>query len=282
MNVQFIFHCEKHRFIISGSPQLLNPQQLNPLFSLFKKKPAPSIDFSFLGVDMHSHILPGIDDGAPDLETSMVLIRGLQVMGYSQLIATPHIYKELYPNTIETIQQALAIVQSEVKNQGLNIQVEAAAEYFLDDHFESLLAQDQLLTMPDRHILIEMSFLAPYPKLHEIIFQLRTKGYQPILAHPERYVYYADKLGEFEKIRSFGCKMQVNLLSLSGYYGKVVQKLSRQLLDRQWVDFLGTDLHHKRHEEHLKSSLKDHRLMEQIQSIGFQNSCWNNESENNG
>jgi len=244
------------------------------LFSLFKKRPVSSIDFGFLGVDMHSHILPGIDDGAPDLETSMALIRGLQEMGYHRLIATPHIYKELYPNTIETIQNALSLVHTAIHDAGMDMQVDAAAEYFLDDHFEWLLAQDQLLTLPNRHILIEMSFMAPYSKLHEIVFQLCTKGYQPILAHPERYLYYANDLEQFEQIRHYGCKLQVNLLSLSGYYGKPIQKLGHQLLQQQWVDFLGTDVHHQRHQEHLKNSLKDARLMQTIERMAFQNNNW--------
>ncbi len=223
---------------------------------------------------MHAHFLPGIDDGAPDLETSLRLIRSMQEMGYRKLIATPHIYKELYPNTIETIHQALSRVHIAANEANMDIPIEAAAEYFLDEHFEQLLAADQLLTLPDRHVLIEMSFMAPYPKLHEIVFQLCTKGYQPILAHPERYMYYADDMEQFEQIRHYGCKLQLNLLSLSGYYGKPVQKLGQQLLQQGWVSFLGTDLHHDRHEMNLKNSLKDSRLMRQLEQTEFENKTW--------
>jgi len=223
---------------------------------------------------MHSHILPGIDDGAPDLETSLQLIRGLQEMGYRKLIATPHIYKELYPNTIETIRNALSLVHIGTKNAGIDVEIDAAAEYFLDEHFEDLLSRDELLTLPDRHVLIEMSFMAPHPKLNEIVFQLCTKGYKPILAHPERYLYYAADLEQFERIRDFGCKMQVNILSLCGYYGKPSQKLAQRLIERGLITFLGTDLHHPRHEENLKNCLKDARLIRYMEQVPCQNHTW--------
>jgi len=244
------------------------------LFNFFHKKPAPAAHFGFLGVDMHSHILPGIDDGAPDMETSMQLIRGLQDMGFRKLIATPHIYKELYPNTVQTIRNALALVHTSVKEAGIDVEIDAAAEYFLDEHFEELLARDELLTLPDRHILIEMSFMAPYPKLNEIVFQLCTKGYKPILAHPERYLYYADHPEQFERIRDFGCKLQVNTLSLSGYYGKPSQKLAQRLIEAGLISFLGTDLHHHRHHENLKAALRDARLVRMMEQIPTQNNNW--------
>lgn len=223
---------------------------------------------------MHSHILPGIDDGAPDIETSLQLIRGLQAMGYEKLIATPHIYKELYPNTIQTIQNALSLVHTAVQKAGINIEVSAAAEYFLDEHFEDLLARDELLTLPGRHILIEMSFLAPYPKLNQIVFELCTKGYKPILAHPERYLYYSNDLEQFERIRNYGCKLQVNILSLCGYYGKVSKRLAHQLIEKDLITFLGTDLHHQRHEEQLKQCLGDKHIMREMEQIALQNKTW--------
>lgn len=208
------------------------------------------------------------------METSLRLIRQMQEMGYRRLVATPHIYKELYPNSPDTILPALVQVQSALKEADMEIPIQAAAEYFLDEHFEHLLAKDEILTLPDRHVLIEMSFMAPYPKLHEIVFQLCTKGYRPILAHPERYLYYADDLEQYEQIRQYGCKLQLNLLSLSGYYGKPSQRLAQQMLGQGWVSFLGTDLHHDRHASHLQQMLKDSRLMRQLEQTEFENKTW--------
>ncbi len=219
------------------------------MFSFFRKKTTPEshIGPKELLCDMHSHLLPGIDDGAKTMDDSIRLIRGMYDLGYRHLITTPHIFKEYYPNTTAIIQEKLSLVRETLKNEGMDITIEAAAEYYLDEHFEALLANDDLLTFGNRHILIEMSFFAPYPRLHETIFQLRTKGYRPIMAHPERYTYYASQFDQYEQIKNYGCALQINWLSLSGYYGKIVKDIAKKLLEQQWVDFVGTDLHHEQH-----------------------------------
>ncbi len=242
------------------------------MFDWFKKKKQfPAIPpFALLGVDMHSHLLPGIDDGAPDLATSLQLIRALHEMGYQHLITTPHIYWDYYPNTPEIIKHKLTEVRAAIAAAGIPVQLDAAAEYFLDDHFDAQLAENTLLTLPDRHVLVEMSFMAPYPKLHATMFQMCTSGYRPILAHPERYLYYANDLLQFEQIQHYGCALQVNLLSLSGYYGKSVKSLAIKLLEKGWVDFLGTDLHHDRHAAHLQHN-ELHRI---LHGHTFKNQSW--------
>jgi len=242
------------------------------LFHWFKEKnPLPAFaDLSWLGADMHSHLLPGIDDGSPDMETSLQLIRALREMGYQRLITTPHIYWEHYPNTPEIITNKLAEVRAALLAADIPVQLDAAAEYFLDEHFETQLAAETLLTLPERHVLVEMSFLGPYPKLHATMFQMRSSGYRPILAHPERYLYYASDLGQFEQIRDYGCALQVNLLSLSGYYGKPEKSLGLKLLEKGWVDFLGTDLHHSRHATHLQANELDRILDGHV----FKNRNW--------
>ncbi len=240
------------------------------MFSFFKSKPDPTALFRGLGTDMHSHLLPGIDDGSPDMETSLQLIRSMQKMGFERLITTPHIYQGLYPNTPEIILDRLAAVRAALQAANINIQLDAAAEYFLDENFDAQLAADRLLTLPERHVLIEMSFLAPYHKLHTTLFQMQTKGYRPILAHPERYLYYAGDLGRLEQIREYGSLLQVNLLSLSGYYGKPAKNLALKLLEKGWVDYLGTDLHHDRHATHLQTIELGHILRDYT----FKNRNW--------
>ncbi len=227
------------------------------MFNFFKKKPLKTVDtdLSFIGVDMHSHLLPGIDDGLKELEESVAFIKVLQKFGYKKLICTPHILSDLYPNTPQTILPKLKLVRDALKKEGVDMQVEAAAEYMVDHDFAELIAKtpkEELLTINGKYILIEMSYLSPSPNIDQVIFDLRMMGLIPIIAHPERYNYYHHHFEEYERFRELGCKLQVNLLSLSGGYGPHVKKTAEKLLKNQLVDFLGTDMHHDRHLSMLK------------------------------
>jgi protein-tyrosine phosphatase len=223
------------------------------MFSIFKKKhPAIPVDFSGLVTDMHSHLLPGIDDGSPDIETSNQLKSGLEDLGYSQFIVTPHIMWDLFKNDPTTINGALKGLQNQT-NQHNNIK--PAAEYFMDDHFDKLLADDvPLLTIHRKLVLVEFSFVSPPFDLKEKLFAMQIKGYEPILAHPERYEYLSAKKSFFDELKSMGCLFQLNLLSLTGYYGKIASELAAHLISKNYIDFAGTDLHHFRHLEALRLS----------------------------
>ncbi len=221
------------------------------MFNLFKKSVKSVIpDLSFLGVDMHSHLLPGIDDGLKEVEQSVEFIKQLQLLGYRKLICTPHIFSDLYPNSPATILPKLDLVRNALAEEGVNIQIEAAAEYMIDHEFGQLLAvtkKEDLLTISGKYILVEMSYLSPSPNVEQIIFDLRMLGLIPILAHPERYNYYHEKFDQYERFKELGCILQVNLLSLSGVYGPSVQKVAEKLFKTGLVDLLGTDMHHERH-----------------------------------
>lgn len=193
---------------------------------------------------MHSHLIPGIDDGAKTIEDAITMIQRLKDLGYRKIITTPHITGEYYPNTPEIILNGLAQVKTALAEKEIDIEIEAAAEYYLDDYFEKLLNDNsKLLTFSNNHILVEFSMLLEPANGFDLIFQLKTRGYQPILAHPERYLYFDKNFKKFEEIKSLGCEMQVNLLSLSGYYGKEQKKLGIKLLQAGMIDYLGTDLH---------------------------------------
>ncbi len=212
-------------------------------------------DLSFLGVDMHSHLLPGIDDGLKEVEQSVEFIKQLQLLGYRKLICTPHIFSDLYPNTPQTILPKLNLVRNALAVAEINVEIEAAAEYMIDHEFGQLLAvtkKEHLLTISGKYILVEMSYLSPSPNVEQIIFELRMLGLTPILAHPERYNYYHDKFEQYERFKELGCVLQVNLLSLSGGYGPSVQKAAEKLFKTGLVDMLGTDMHHERHLEMLQ------------------------------
>ncbi|MFM8485278.1 MAG: tyrosine-protein phosphatase [Bacteroidota bacterium] len=237
------------------------------MFGLFRKKTSRA-DYGTLGVDMHSHILPGIDDGAPDVETSLQLIRNLLDMGYRQFIATPHIYPEIHPNNRETIAHALATLRTALREAGMNVQVDAAAEYMIDDAFDSTLQQGNLLTLPGNRVLVEMSTMSVPPNLDQSLFQLQLDGYQPVIAHPERYLFVGKSRARFHDWHDRGYELQINLLSVTGYYSPVVKENALYLLKNNLVHFAGTDAHHHRHTELLGMALKDpnmQRCLEQAQ-----------------
>ena len=235
------------------------------MFSFFKKRPHLH-SYALLGVDIHSHLLPGIDDGAPTLEDSLRLIRGMVELGYSRLITTPHVNWEYYPNTSAVILDKLAEVRAAIAQENIPVTLEAAAEYYLDDHFERLLEADDLLPLPGNHVLVEMSFFGPPPKLEQYLFRLRTKGYQPILAHPERYLFMQGDMRPFQRLKELGCLFQLNIPSLVGYYDQHVQRQAELLLRKGFIDLLGADLHHERHLLALQDAL-EHKLLREALEV---------------
>lgn len=225
------------------------------MFTFFKRSGSDVVDLSGIGCDMHSHLIPGIDDGARDMDDALQLIRGLIDLGYRKLITTPHVLVDYYPNTPVTIGGGYEAVRAELKKQDIGVAFRAAAEYLMDDHFITLLETNQpLLTLKDKMVLVELSFAVPAINLKEILFQVQLKGYQPVLAHPERYLYFGANKGWYEQLKDAGCLFQLNLLSIKGYYGKGAQELAQYLIRKKYIDLLGTDLHHQKHLENLRSS----------------------------
>jgi tyrosine-protein phosphatase YwqE len=234
----------------------------------FKKKKIPLNEFFPQGfVDIHSHLLPGIDDGAKDLETSIALIQKMASYGIKNFITTPHILGDVYPNTPEVIKRKLKEVTDELKRRNLlDISISAAAEYMMDEKFTDLIEKEQLLTFKDNLVLVEMSYFSPPINLYEILFQLQLKGYKPILAHPERYNTYHNNFKEYYKLKRAGCLFQLNLLSLTEHYGKHIQKTTEKLLKENMYDFVGTDVHHHQHLETLQKigTLKNLKSIEDL------------------
>lgn len=219
----------------------------------FKKKESKSLDLSWLQADMHSHLVPGIDDGSPDVATSIELIQGLAALGYKKIITTPHILWEVYPNTEASIMEGLAKVQVAASEAGIAIELRAAAEHFIDDHFqEQLKNRAPLLSISGNMILVEFSMVTAPLDLQEVLFEMQLQGYQPVIAHPERYIYLNRKKEFFDDLKSSGCFFQLNLLSLVGHYGASVQELAEYLLKKEYYDFAGTDMHNKKHLEALQ------------------------------
>ena len=239
------------------------------MFKLFSRsKPSSAIaDLSRLSTDMHSHLLPGIDDGAPDMETSLLLIRGMAALGYKKLITTPHIMWDMYKNTADTIIPKLDLVRREIEKEGLEVELEAAAEYFLDDYVAGLIRDKQpLLTLSKKMVLVEFSLAHHSLSLKEILFEMQMQGYQPVIAHPERYIYLEHSKEFYQELKDIGCLFQLNLLSLSGYYGKSVHDLGMYLIKHDYIDMVGSDLHHPRHLESLGHQLPAATLKKLVDS----------------
>ena len=186
-----------------------------------------------------------------------MLIRGMYELGIRKMVATPHIIGDLYRNTPATINAALENVKRACKEAKMEMEISAAAEYMMDDHFLQLLRSgEKLLTIHDKLLLVEIPYTSPPYDLEDMVFQIITNGYQPLLAHPERYFYYHNDLKEYVRLKELGFLLQVNLLSLTGYYGKGAMKVAAHLVEKGLADFVGSDLHHERHLKALHSSLE--------------------------
>jgi len=235
---------------------------------LFFKKKIPLTDFFTDGfVDIHSHLLPGIDDGAKDMDTSIALLLKMASYGIKNFITTPHVLGSIYPNSSEVIKQKLAAVKKELEKREIkDISIQAAAEYMLDGEFSALLDQKDILVLKDNYILVEMSYFSAPINLYELLFEIQLKGYKPVLAHPERYNFYHTDFKSYYKLKQAGCLFQLNLLSLTDQYGKGVQKTSEKLLKENLYDFVGTDTHHQNHLE-LLPKIGTKKTLEKIKHL---------------
>jgi protein-tyrosine phosphatase len=207
------------------------------------------IDLSILQTDLHSHLIPGIDDGSKSLEDSINMLRRFIELGFKKVITTPHIMSDYYRNNPEIILGGLEEVRKEIKKQGLTIEIEAAAEYYLDEYFQELIQKKELLTFGNNHVLFELSFAEEPPGIKDAIFNMVTEGYRPIMAHVERYPFFMGKWDVLEDFKERGCLLQLNLNSLSGHYGPHVKKWAQQVIDRGIIDVVGSDCHHLGHLE---------------------------------
>lgn len=235
------------------------------MFSLFTSKPVLKDLIPDNHVDIHSHLLPGIDDGAQTFEDSLRLMNALQSFGVTQFITTPHVIQHVWDNTYEKITSTKNSTVQELKKRNIKLPFQAAAEYLMDDQFVKLFQSHDLLTLKDNYVLVEMSYINAPIQLYTIVFDLQVAGYIPVLAHPERYLFYHNNFEEYHKLKRAGCLFQLNLLSVVGYYGEGVVKIAERLLQKGMYDYVGSDVHHDNHiaafDKRLK--IKDWRSLEE-------------------
>lgn len=231
------------------------------MFFFKKKKPFLADILPNNYIDIHSHLLPGIDDGSKDLTNSRELIKSLQELGFQKMITTPHIMQYVWENNPEIIK-----AKKEEVTQNIPVTLNAAAEYMMDEAFISHFKNGKLLTLKENYVLVEMSYLNAPLNLYEVLFELQVAGYKPVLAHPERYNFFHQKPEAYQKLKKAGCYFQMNLLSAMGYYGKPVLQCADELLANGLIDFVGSDVHHERHVAGFKKEilLKNYDTLKQI------------------
>jgi protein-tyrosine phosphatase len=213
------------------------------MFQFFSKKKF-LVDYLENFVDIHNHILPGIDDGAKSVEESIELIKSFSEFGVQNFIGTPHIMDNYYPNTSATIHTALAELKKSLFDNDLkHVSFDVAAEHMIDANFESLLDRAEMMPLRKKYLLVEMSYLQPSINFDEAINKIASNRFFPILAHPERYNFLHLKSSKFKKYKKQGILFQMNLLSLSDFYGKEVKKKALHLLDEGLIDFVASDVH---------------------------------------
>jgi protein-tyrosine phosphatase len=217
------------------------------MFSFFKTKALLKDLIPNDYIDIHSHMLPGIDDGASDIDKTIAILSKVKDIGFAKCIMTPHTLPEIWENTTEGIKQTFMETKANLETPYKEMLLGAASEYLINDTFLNRLGTEPLLTLKDNYVLIEMSYLNPPFALIDIIYEMNHKGYRPILAHPERYLFYHNDLKMYQKIKELDVLFQLNLLSTVGYYGKNIAKIADYLLKEDFIDYVGSDIHHIRH-----------------------------------
>jgi tyrosine-protein phosphatase YwqE len=223
-------------------------------------------DLSVLKTDIHSHFIPGIDDGAKDMGNSLELLRGMQEFGYQKVITTPHIMGDSYRNTPQIILSGLEKVREAIAKEGLNIKIEAAAEYYLDYSFEEKLKNKDILHFggDKKYLLWEMAFVNPPDNMNQFVFDMLLQGYKPVLAHVERYGFWQRDYEKYEELVDRGILLQMNINSLTGHYSEATKKVAHWLIDKDMINFVGSDCHHVGHQELMRKALKEkymHKLL---------------------
>lgn len=243
---------------------------LSKLFKNFKKK-----DFNledFYTTDLHSHLIPAIDDGVKSLDESIAIIKNMKDLGYKKIITTPHIMSHRFPNTKDTIYPGFELVKNELSKQNIDIEFEVAAEYYFDEYFIEKIREKDLLTIGDNYVLFELSYTSTPFGLEQVVFELLQNGYNPILAHPERYTYYSNSLEKYHALKDLGLFFQINLNSLHKFYGAKPKLAAEYLVNNSLVDFVGSDIHAMKYFDSLKSFMQGGKLSEVFEKNQIKNS----------
>lgn len=224
-------------------------------------------DLSVLQVDLHSHLIPGIDDGSPDLNSSIELLTAFHEFGYRKVVTSPHVMADGYKNSPEVILGGLEKVRAEIARLGMGIEIDAAAEYYLDHDLENLVKDKKVLTFGGdaNYLLFELPFISEPAVLLQVIFQMQTNGFKPVLAHPERYQFWHNNYERLVELKDRGVCLQLNMIALSGAYGPGAKKIAERLIDDGYYEFIGSDCHSMNHIQAMHNTLHQpalHKILE--------------------
>ncbi len=198
-----------------------------------------------LSVDVHTHILPSLDNGTDTIEESIAILRAMAEDGVRKVIATPHIMNDFYKNSVETIQNAKNLLAAEIYKRNIPIGLEVAAEYFVDVSFAALLdSKEPLLTFGQKYLLFETTIIGFSSFLEEVVNHIFKRGLKPVLAHPERYLYLQQNYKLAHQLHSLGILFQVNITSLESLHNPTRQ-LAEYLISEGLADFMGSNVHNQ-------------------------------------
>ena len=220
------------------------------LFSKFFQKKEELLgpaDLSVLHTDIHSHLIPGIDDGARDMEDTISMIQRFKELGFKKLITTPHVMSDFYRNDNKIINSGRDDVVTELENRGIKMSFAASAEYYLDEDLERKIEEKEIIPIHNKYLLFEVPFIGEPLNLSQAIFTMQSHGLTPILAHPERYTYWHSEKQKFQELHDKGVLLQLNLNSIGGFYGPEIRSTSEWLIDNELIDLVGTDCHRMDH-----------------------------------
>lgn len=225
------------------------------MFGIFKKKEYLKDCIPTGFVDIHSHTLCGIDDGSQSIDDTKYLLQAMMNLGFDKVITTPHTISHVHPNTTQIINDTYKKVVDQLPLETNQLKYQAASEYMIDENFQERVSKDDLLPLKNKHVLVEMSYINPPIFLYDALFLLVSKGYTPVLAHPERYNFYKGDLKAYKSLKKAGCLFQINLLSVTGYYGDKIAEVADLLLKENMYDFAGSDIHHEKHIKSFENKL---------------------------
>lgn len=239
------------------------------MFNLLNRKPkelSEDIDLSVLKTDVHSHLIPDVDDGSKSLEESIYLLKQLEELGYKKVITTPHVFYNSFPNGISVLDEKLESLKRNAEFNSIGLDIELGGEFLLDDDIKSRIESKEIKTFGDNYFLFEFP-MGIEPKGYEAwLFNLQLAGFNLILAHPERYLYFFRQKKKYEELKDRGILFQINIASLSGYYGNEVKEAAEYLIREGVVELVGSDCHGQRHIDAIKRTLRTPSLKYLIDS----------------
>lgn len=242
------------------------------MFGFLRRNKEPRPIFKPLGTDMHCHLVPRVDDGSKCMEESIECLNTLKAVGYDRVIITPHFQSPRFQNDEDDICRRYEELKRQAAEAGVEIELAGiGGEYRIDDGFQARLDNPRFLQVAGKYVLVELSLHQQRMGCDEMIFDLQMKGYDIVLAHPERYPYLTLFGSRMEQLRNQGVLFQVNVLSLGGFYGEEPQRRAYKLIEQGWVEFLGTDTHNTMYAQTLIALTHDRKVEKVLEKYTFMN-----------